>query len=437
MFKTALLLFASFLYLFLAAPILATETNINLNLNTSNNSAEGNLGESKIQEGNISVNIPGEYIVVFKDEVQNPAEVADQLQGQHQISIKHKYSKPLKGFSANITDQKIEQIRQDSRVKFISQDKKVFALSHRTTAVQSTPTGIRRINGIQLNNYGDGIGVAVIDTGIDLDHPDLAGNILANVNCIRPLRKGDDDNGHGTHVAGTIAALQNNLGVVGVAPQAKLMAVKVLDSRGSGTWSSVICGIDWVTQNASKFNIKVANMSLGGGGQSDNNCGSSNQDALHQAICRSASAGITYVAAAGNSNQDAGLMVPAAYDDALITVSALSDSDGLAGGLGSATTYGADDTFASFSNFGSVVDLAAPGVSINSTWVGGRYKSISGTSMASPHVAGTAALYLKSNPGATWTQVRDSLKALAEILGSGHSDPSNKHPEPVVLINGF
>ena len=288
-----------------------------------------------------------------------------------------------------------------------------------------------------MTNRGTGIGVAVIDTGVDLTHPDLKANIVANKSCIRGKKNANDDNGHGTHVAGTIAALDNGIGAVGVAPQAQLIAVKVLDSAGSGTWSSIICGIDWVTSNALKYNIRVANMSLGGGGTSDNNCGNSNNDALHRAICKSTAAGVTYVVAAGNDGADAKTFVPAAYDDTVITVSALADSDGQIGGIGSVTSYGADDTFASFSNYGSVVDIAAPGMAIYSTWKNGAYNTISGTSMASPHVAGATAIYIKSHPVSTWSQVRDGLRAVAEFLGSGHTDPSGLHPEPVVVTSAL
>ena len=181
-------------------------------------------------------------------------------------------------------------------------------------------------------------------------------------------------------------------------------------------------------------------MSLGGSGSSDDNCGITNSDALHQAICKSRDNGVTYVVAAGNEGDNASNHVPSAYDDALITVSALADSDGLAGGTGPNTSYGnyADDTFAAFSNYGAIVDLAAPGVDIRSTWKGGTYNTISGTSMASPHVAGVTAIYIASNPGgSTWTQIRDALVANGEAKNSGHTDPSGNHLEPVVKANGL
>lgn len=370
--------------------------------------------------------IPNDFIVVFKDNVTNPQAVANEMALTHGLSPQHVYATALKGFAATIPPARLNKIKADNRVLYVSEDRVV------QTTAQTAPSGVRRINAPSNANKGTGVGVAVIDTGIDLTHPDLKTNILAGYTCVKGKKTANDDNGHGSHVAGTIAALNNTIGVVGVAPEAKLIAVKVLNSQGSGTWSSVICGIDWVTANAAKYNIKVANMSLGGGGSSDNNCGNNN-DALHKAICRSTAAGVTYVVAAGNNGADSANFVPAAYNDTVITVSALADSDGQPGGLGSATSYGADDTFASFSNYGSVVDLAAPGVSIFSTWKSGGYSTISGTSMASPHVAASAALYIKSHPGSSWSQVRDGLVASAEALNSGHIDPSGLHLEPVVL----
>lgn len=415
----------------------------------------------KVQAQGKSDVIPDKFIVVLKDNTGNPQDVASEMARTHGLSVEHVYTTALKGFSATIPQARLDKVKEDGRVQFVSQDRVVTIAARGgipgpnptptpsptpttsptptpsptpSPSSQVTPTGISRI-GLNSLNKGTGVGVAVIDTGIDLSHPDLASNIVANTTCIVGTATGNDDNGHGSHVAGTIAAIDDNIGVVGVAPEAKLAAVKVLNKSGSGTISTVICGIDWVTANAATYNIKVANMSLGGLGSSDNNCGNTNDDALHKAICNSTNAGITYAVAAGNSSADASTFVPAAYDDTVITVSALADSDGQPGGLGSATLYGADDTFASFSNFGAVVDLGAPGVSIYSTWKKGGYNTISGTSMATPHVTGSAALYIKSHLGATWSQVRDGLKAAAETLGNGHTDPSGLHPEPVVQAN--
>ena len=377
------------------------------------------------------------YIVVLRDNVSDEDSVIDGISRAHGFSVGHKYHKAIKGFSAVIPKSKLGKVKSDPRVEFVSEDRMVYADGKPGKPVndfaQKTSSGVRRIGATGSLNKGTGVGVAVIDTGIDFSHPDLAANISsASKTCVSGTRNAKDDNGHGTHVAGTIAAINNLTGVVGVAPEAKLFAVKVLNKNGAGTWSSVICGIDWVTSNAALYGIKVANMSLGGLGGSDNNCGNTNNDAFHKAICRSVAAGVTYVVAAGNSGTSTANSVPASYDDAVITVSALADSDGLPGGLGSATSYGADDTFATFSNFGSAVDLGAPGVAILSTWKGGSYNTISGTSMASPHVAGAAALYIKSNPLASWTVVRDALISLGEALGAGHSDPSLLHPEKVL-----
>lgn len=376
--------------------------------------------------------VPDEYIVVLKDSEDSNI-VADEMAKTRGLGVEHKYTAALKGFSAKIPAAKLNEVKGDPRVQFVSENRLVSIASHLSgSSVQTLPTGVNRVDADINPNEATGVGVAVIDTGIDLDHPDLKANISANKNCVRPSRSGKDDNGHGSHVAGTIAAINNTQGVIGVASQAKLIAVKVLNASGSGTWGQVICGIDWVTANASAYNIKIANMSLSGGGTSDNNCGNSNNDALHKAICKSRDAGVTYVVAAGNNGANAANSVPASYDDAVITVSALGDSDGQSGGLGVNTSYGADDTFPSWSNYGSVVDLAAPGVNIYSTWRSSSYNTISGTSMAAPHVAGAAALYINSNPGSTWTQIRDALVAAAEALGAGHTDPSGNHPEPVL-----
>ncbi len=381
--------------------------------------------------------VPGQYIIVLKDRAGDSGAVASEMAAAHGLGLLHVYGHALKGFAAVVPEGKLDQIKRDARVAFVSEDRLVSATGKpgsggTTQPPQAVPTGINRIEALANPNKGAGVGVAVLDTGIDLTHPDLAANIIAGKNCLSTRKNANDDNGHGSHVAGTIAALNNGIGVVGVAPQAKLAAVKVLNSQGSGTWSSIICGLDWVKANAAALNLKVVNMSLSGGGSSDGNCGLTNGDALHQAICRVRDAGVTIVVAAGNSGASAAAEVPAAYDDAVITVSALADSDGQAGGLGAATSYGADDTFASFSNYGPVVDLGAPGVSIRSTWKGGSYATISGTSMASPHVAGAAALYIASQPGSVWSQVRDALRAAAEAAGAGHQDPSGLHPEPVL-----
>jgi subtilisin len=240
-------------------------------------------------------------------------------------------------------------------------------------------------------------------------------------------KSADDGNGHGTHVAGTVGALDNTIGVVGVAPGVRLWPVRVLNNRGSGTTATVICGIDFVTANApaNGGQIEVANMSLSGPGADDGNCGLTNGDAEHLAICNSVTAGVTYAVAAGNQATNAATRVPAAYDE-VITVSALADFNGLPGGGAAATCRAdVDDTFADFSNFGADVDLIAPGVCILSTYRGGGLNTISGTSMATPHVAGGAALYLATHPGTVPFAVKSALQAAGTLDWDFSDDPDS------------
>ena len=389
------------------------------------------------------------YIVVLNDSVTNVPAAASAMASQYGMAVSHRYSAALKGFAAAMPEARVAALKSDARVKLISIDGEVSIDAPRAdkpgkgkptptptpAPVQSLPSGVDRVDAELATGAGAGATVAVIDTGVDLDHPDLQPNIVGQKTCVARTNDADDDNGHGSHVAGTVAAANNDYGVVGVAPEAKLVAVKVLNSRGSGRWSDIICGIDWVTANASTLNISVANMSLSGSGSSDDNCGLTNADALHQAICNSTAAGVTYVVAAGNDGTNASTRVPAAYNDTVITVSALADSDGVAGGLGGAVSGYTDDTFAGFSNYGAVVDIGAPGVNITSTYKNGGYASISGTSMASPHVAAAVALYQMANPGATWTQSLAGLLQGAELLNQGHSDPSGLHSEPVLQVD--
>lgn len=406
--------------------------------------------------------VPDQYIIVFHDWVRDPGAEAQAMANEHGLGILHVYEFALKGFAATVPAARLARLRQDARVDFISEDRvvEITAPPGGGTAVaagQTLPTGIDRIEGdLSSTASGSGSGsvgvpVAVIDTGIDIDHPDL--NVVGGKNCSTG-RSFDDGNGHGTHVAGTIAAKDDNNGVVGVAPGAPLYAVRVLNNAGSGSWSSVICGIDWVTANAASKGIKVANMSLGGSGSdspSDANCNNANNDALHKAICKSVKAGVTYVVAAGNSNSNFSGFVPAAYDEVL-TVTAVADFDGVYGGSGAATCRSdVDDTPADFSNFTTAGSgdeghtIAAPGVCILSTWKGGGYKTISGTSMASPHVAGTAALCIAGPcAGMTPAQVRSKLRSDASVRPSYYGftgDPNNPissgGPNPTTLYYGY
>ncbi len=278
---------------------------------------------------------------------------------------------------------------------------------------QELPTGIRRIGADQSSTKaGDGGGdvnavIAIIDTGIDLDHPDL--NVIFNKGF--GYASGEDDNGHGTHVAGTAAARDNTIGVVGVAPGAKLWALKVLDAYGSGYYSDVIAAVNFCKDNAynpttNPNGVMVANMSLGGGFSSS----------MNSAVNNCVAAGVVVCVAAGNSSANAANTSPASAASA-ITVAALADSDGKPGGLGGSTFYGNDDTFASFSNYGTIVDVIAPGVSIKSTLMGGGYGWSSGTSMSSPHAAGLFGLAKSANLNATPDQLRTNvLNAVTENI---------------------
>jgi subtilisin len=337
------------------------------------------------------------YVVVLRDGADAPAVAADHSR-RHGARVSHVYTAALEGYAAPLSPAQLRAIERDPRVDYVAPDRAVRATT------QTLPTGLNRIDGeLSSARSGDGLGavnvnVAVIDTGIDLSHPDL--NVAGGKDCTGSGSYGDG-NGHGTHVAGTIAARDDGNGVVGVAPGARLWAVRVLDSSGAGTTSSVICGIDWVTAAAPFLGIKVANMSLGGPGADDNNCGNTNGDAEHKAICTSVAKGVTYVAAAGNDGVDFRSAIPATYGEVL-TVTAMADFNGLPGGGATATCLSdADDTYADFSDYAvltadRVHTIAAPGVCIRSTWKGSTYRTSSGTSMAAPHVSGTVALCIAS-----------------------------------------
>ncbi len=336
--------------------------------------------------------IPGRYLAVLKASTGDTPGMANALAAQHGLQVDYVYSKALKGFAFAGTEAAAQALARRSEVAYVEPDQVYTAFQ------QTVPTGIRRcdadavpglITGGDLTVDAD---VAVIDTGLDGTHPDL--NVQPGGVRFYTTRKSmktdanwQDDNGHGTHVGGIIGARDNGIGVVGVAPGARLWAVKVLDSGGGGTVSTVVAGIDWVVQRSNTF--EVANMSLGG----------SFSQAINDAVKAGTAAGIVFVVSAGNSGYDAINYSPASEPTAL-TVSALDDNDGLPGGLGGVTAWGEyDDTLAQFSNYGQAVDVCAPGVDIYSTYplsMGdySGYATFSGTSMAAPHVAGAAALYI-------------------------------------------
>jgi subtilisin family serine protease len=338
------------------------------------------------------------------------------------------FDSAIHGFIARVPNhQVIDSLAKDPRVAYVEQDQQVQAF------FDTLPNGINRIDGdLSLARSGDGTGsvnadIAILDTGIDFSHPDL--NIYAQKTFVSGTSSANDDNGHGTHVAGIAAAKDNGYGVVGVAPGARLWDIKVLDSTGSGFISDIVAGIDFIAQYYSM--VDIVNLSFG--------CQCKSY-ALDSAINNAVGKGMTFVVAAGNAHTDASTFSPANNPN-VIAVSAIADNDGRCGGVGPSTTYGRDDSFASFSNYGSTVDMAAPGVNILSTYKGNTYAYMSGTSMAAPHVAGAAALYKATvNPYASPSAVKNALqnqgsKISTECDGNGHGyfagDPDPYH-EPLL-----
>lgn len=278
------------------------------------------------------------------------------------------YGSTVLGFAAKMDEATANRLRKDPNVDYIEQDQMIILAKPgsggSTSPVQETPPGITRVGGA-INHTGKASVAWVIDTGIDLDHADLNVDASRGYNAFTTGRDAgslDDGNGHGSHVAGTIAAIDNEIGVVGVAAGATVIPVKVLDSRGSGSYSGVMAGVDWVGANGKTGD--VANMSLGGGVS----------QALDDAVVAAAAGGVAFCLAAGNDSDDANNHSPArANGPNVYTISAMDKND----------------VFASFSNWGNPpVDFCQPGVSIKSTWKDGGYNTISGTSMATPHAAG-------------------------------------------------
>lgn len=369
----------------------------------------------------------------------------------HGANVKHTYGTVLTGFSASIPEGRLKHLQQDANVASVEFDKPVQMYKGKPgggggSTPQVVPWGVSRIGSPSAG--GAGVHVFVLDTGIDSDHADLSGNISSNsgdhfaaVNCKgRCGQSWDDDQGHGTHVAGSIGAVNNGIDVIGVAPNVTLHAVKVLNSQGSGAFSGIIAGIDFTANWAEANNqVVVANLSLGGSGSKTGNCTNgtfTGSDSFHEAFCRGASKGVVFVVAAGNDGDDAANHTPAAYDDSVITVSATSSTDNWP----SWSNYGTRS--ANWTPINSApVAIAAPGVSILSTAKGGGTTTMSGTSMASPHVAGAAALYLDSHAVNrnfnAFSTVRAALLNSAEST-SGFSNTSGKpHSENFLKANGL
>ena len=318
--------------------------------------------------------IKDQYIVVLKDDADPDAEAA-RLSREHggDRNNGHTYRRALKGFSVRMNENQARRMAEDPRVEFVEEDGEVEASATQTGATW----GLDRIDqrDLPLNgtyNYfasGTGVTAYIIDTGIRATHTQFGGRVISGFTAINDGNGTNDCNGHGTHVSGTVGG-----STYGVAKNVTLVAVRVLDCNGSGSNSGVIAGVDWVSSNHTAGQPAVANMSLGGGASS----------ALDTAVNNSINDGVTYAIAAGNSNANACNYSPARVANA-ITVGSTTSSDARS----------------SFSNYGTCLDIFAPGSSITSSWSTSdtATNTISGTSMASPHVAGVAALVFRGESG--------------------------------------
>ncbi|MFE3325384.1 S8 family peptidase [Streptomyces sp. NPDC059176] len=354
--------------------------------------------EGKIYGANAEGAVAGSYIVLL-DEKADKAELAKEYGG----TLQRNYSSAVNGFSASgLSETEAKRLAADPAVAKVVQNK-TFSIN----ATQENPPswGLDRIDQADTegdekytypDNGGEGVTAYVIDTGVRISHKDFEGRATHGFDAIDNDDTADDGNGHGTHVAGTIAGKEH-----GVAKKANIVAVRVLDDQGSGTTEQVVAGIDWVTKNHK--GPSVANMSLGG----------TADPALDEAVQKAIASGVTFAVAAGNESSDAGQGSPSRVEEAITVASSTKD-----------------DMQSDFSNFGSVVDIYAPGSDITSDWNDSDEgtKTISGTSMATPHVVGAAAVYLAGHQDATPEQVAKALTdgATADKIGNPSEGTPNK-----------
>jgi subtilisin family serine protease len=345
------------------------------------------------------------FIVVLKDSVHGPAAVAAEHSARFGADIQHVYQHALKGYAASLDEGNVGALMADHRVATVERDTEVTAFTTQTNATW----GLDRIDQSALplsttftySNTGSGVKAYIVDTGIRSTHSEFGGRVVQGTDTVDG-GAADDCHGHGTHVAGTVGGA-----TYGVAKGVTLVAVRVLNCSGSGTTSGVIAGVDWVTANHQAGQPAVANMSLGGGASST----------LDAAVRNSIADGVSYAIAAGNGNvagkqQDACKSSPARVAEAM-TISATDTSD----------------RKASWANYGNCVDWFAPGVGITSAWHSSNSatSTISGTSMATPHTAGVAALYLQSNATASPAAVRSALFGLTTKGVVGSAKTANNH----------
>ncbi|MEY7970699.1 S8 family peptidase [Saccharomonospora xinjiangensis] len=374
--------------------------------------APASAATGEVLHANSAKAIDGSYIVVLKDQQAgslSASEVTAQarsLAEDYGVAVKQTFDTALDGFTVKADEAAAKRLAADESVAFVSQNQRLHVSDEPGTRAVSS-WGLDRIDQRDLpldDSYTPPTSAAdvtayIIDTGVSA-HSDFGDRLQPGIDFVDNDEDATDENGHGTHVAGTVGG-----STYGVAPDVKLVGVRVLDANGSGTTAGVIAGVEWVAENAS--GPSVANMSLGGGAD----------EALDEAVRGAIAAGVTFGVAAGNESSDAGSSSPARVAEA-ITVAA-SDQD---------------DSQASFSNYGDVVDIYAPGVNITSAWHDGSENTISGTSMATPHVVGAAALHLAANPDASPADVADALTSSAtpDVI----SNPTGETPNRLLYVGG-